>query len=257
MTNPSMQKLTIVVLTCNEAKHISHAIASALALNPAEVVVVDSGSEDTTVDLALQAGARVENLPWRGYVEQRNHSLSFCHTEWVLFLDADETLNPSIAISLNKVLCSAYNGADLKRHNYFLGQHIRCADEHVPRLLRVGAGRWQGGFVHERLNYDGPTQRINNAIEHAAWPDLATFFNKHQHYAKLMARTRFEKGQRVNPLHLFKPLWAIPKFLVLKGGLADGWRGIVYAMAYTIYSCQKILFQFELQETNAKSQKID
>ena len=242
-----MNSLSVVIIACNEERHIHACVQSAQLLEPLEILVIDSGSTDATRTLAQAAGARVLEQPWLGYVAQRQFGDSQARGEWILALDADEQITAAAAGEIQAATQRTdIQGAALTRRNWFLGSPLHCATEAIPRLARRGAGHWTGARVHERLRIEGPVTTIQAPIEHAAWPDLATYNRKHDLYARLMAEGRYAAGRRFRPWQLLSALWSLPKFLLLKGGWREGSRALVFACAHMIYSAKKSLYLFEL-----------
>lgn len=242
-----MTTLSVVIIACNEERHIHTCVQSAQLLEPLEVLVIDSGSTDRTRQLAEAAGARVLDHPWQGYVAQRTWAADQATGEWILALDADEQITAPAAREIRSLLGRPdLAGASLTRRNWFLGSPLHCATEAIPRLARRDRGQWHGARVHERLCITGHVVQVRAPIEHAAWPDLATYNRKHDHYARLMAESRYAVGRRFRPWQLLGALWSLPKFMVLKGGWRDGTRGLVFACAHMIYSAKKSLYLFDI-----------
>lgn len=243
-SNPEKLDLAVIVLAFNEARHISSCLeAIGNNLGPARLLLIDSESTDGTRELAATVpNVEIHIQPWLGYTKQRNTAMELVDSAWVLFVDADEILPPELAKEIRQIVHSGQaNGAELRRINYFLGEPIRCATEHIPRLVRRGKGVWEGDLVHERLAINGKIARTRHALLHDAWPTIDVFFRKHDQYAQLMAMSKREAYAGIGLL--FKPLGAPIKFLLLKGGILDGWRGWLYAFAYTLYSLRKAVLR--------------
>ena len=243
--------LAVVILTKNEEDQIQECIHSSFLLNPDEVIVIDSESDDRTQLLAAQNGAVVHSIPWQGYVKQRNSAYELTSCEWLFFLDADERMTPECALEIKAALNSSVNGAKVYRRNWFLERPLYCIEPAtLIRLGRRGHSWWIGGHVHEQLKIDGPTTTINAPILHRSWENLNEHLEKNQRYARLMADTTAEQGKKFSYWMLVRPLFTLPKYLLFRRGLLEGKRGLLFALTHFIYSLQKALFTLEDRISN-------
>jgi (heptosyl)LPS beta-1,4-glucosyltransferase len=231
LVNASAEKLPVsgVVIAKNEGDRIGRCVAS-LAAICSEVIVLDSGSGDDTVDVAIAAGGRVEQQPWLGFAAQKNAAIARASQPWVLLLDADEWLDADDLPRLRALFASGgIERADvwrLPRRTHFLGtalDHGGWGREQVERLFRPDL-RYQPSAVHEKL--DLSRRRIANVdvrIEHDTARSHAEYAAKLQRYARLWAQQRHDAGKRAGP-------WSAPlhaaaywiKNYILRGGFRDG-----------------------------------
>lgn len=239
--------LSVAVLTLNEERHLGGLLESLLPLEPDEVLVVDSGSTDRTLEIARGWGARAAGHEWEGFAGQRNWAFGQVGGDWVLFLDADERLTPALAREIrNRVAEGTHDGFRLRRRNYFLGKPLRCWwPDATVRLVRKGKGRWGGGRVHERMAVDGHVGTLRAPLLHDPHRGLADQFRTQLGYAELSAASRLEQGGRFRWPMLLGPAWNLIKFPFLKGGLLEGRRAWVFAISQAIYSMQKVLLLAE------------
>ncbi len=226
-------QLTVFIITKNEEKNIAKCILSVQELNP-EIIVVDSGSSDQTVQIARQAGAEVYTRPFDNFAAQKAFALNKVRTPWALNLDADETLTPQLCEEIRRVLPGTpYAGFLLHRQNYFLGKHMKHSDldkEYILRLVRTDGAHYDGKLVHEGLHADGPVGRLKAPFLHHSYNSIESYFTKFNEYTTLSARQMYANGRRFN---LFFVIVTIPfeffKRYVLKLGILDGMRGFLWA----------------------------
>ena len=181
-----------VVITKNEADRISRCLESMRGLC-AELLVVDSGSDDDTVAVATTLGARVVHQDWLGYAAQKNHAMSLATQPWLLLLDADEWLADGAADSIRTLFTgNLIEEADawvLTRHNWFLGRRLRQG-EPSERLVRPG-WRYLEALVHERPDLTGKRLRpLDAVIEHDTARSYADHLRKHATLGAATSRQR-------------------------------------------------------------------
>jgi len=229
--------LCVAVLALDEAARIETALRSVDWAG--ERLVLDSGSRDGTPDLARGLGARVLTRPFTDYAEQRDAALAAAGREWVLFLDADETVTPALAAEIARALGErgAAAGFELPRRN-FLGErwlrHGGLYPDHQLRLMRRDRARWVGA-VHERARVDGPVGRLVEPLEHRTYADRADLLRKVRRYAALEGRERAAHGE--SPLAMLARVpWRFVQVLLLRSGWRDGADGWAHAWALTLYA---------------------
>ncbi|MGH7763142.1 MAG: glycosyltransferase family 2 protein [Candidatus Dormibacteraceae bacterium] len=240
--------LTVVVLTLNEERNISDCLASARDAN--ELVVIDSGSTDSTRELAAAAGARVEVHPMVNFAEQRNYANSVATSDWVLHLDADERATPELMREIRTVTASGSEGGfNVPTLNIIFGAPLRHGGwypSHHLRLQRRGAGTW-GKEVHEMGSVTGGLGTLRNPIVHHSHPDVAAFIAKLNRYTTMEAGriggTAFSLSLRA----VLEPgLYFLYKYVVQQG-FRDGWRGLTIAALLAFYRCSGYLKALELR----------
>ncbi len=225
-------KLSCVVITLNEEANIDRCLAS-LGDLVHEIVLVDSGSTDGTREIADRFGARWFHQDWLGYVGQRNLALSLAKFDWVLVLDADEELSPTlreeIRETLNGPIPPGVTGFSMPRCVLYEGRWIRHGDWYPDRLTRLfqrRKGRYAGAKVHERLEVDGAVVPLRGDLHHYSFRDEADHVDRGRQYARLWAESRWEAGRRCGPL----APWTHAAFrwvrsYLLRGGFLDGRQG--------------------------------
>lgn len=239
-----MTRLTAIILTYNEAAHITDCIATVRFAD--DVLVFDSFSEDDTVTLAEAAGARVIQHVFRDYASQRNAALDAMRdSEWVLFVDADERVSPELAVEIETVLeRPEYAGWRVPRHNYIFGKLTRGAGwypDYQTRLLRVGSARYDPERqVHEVVQLDGELGTLTQPLTHYNYRDGAQFAAKQRRYAAYEARILYESGVRPKPRNfILQPYRQFKwRFFELKG-YRDGLHGLRLSLWMAWYEWRK------------------
>jgi len=225
-------RLSAVIITWNE-EHVLPGCLQRLVGLVDEVVVVDTGSTDRTVEIARAAGARVERVPWKGFSAAREAALAQAGGDWVLAIDADECVTPALADEIRRVLQTdvRVDGFEIRMAVMFLGQELRHGrlgrDWHL-RLVRRGRYRVVPRPIHEHLEVTGPTARLDAPLEHHTAASLSRYAEKIEWYAALGAEQFAERGVRYRWWDALRlPLvfaWrAVFGLHVLDGGLGLVW----------------------------------
>jgi glycosyltransferase involved in cell wall biosynthesis len=246
-------KLSVTIITLNEAAHIGAAIDSASWAD--EVIVVDAGSSDGTIDIARSKGARVATRAWSGYVDQKNHAASLAQHDWILSLDADERVTPELASEIRSLLAvePSRKGYRVPRVTFHLGRWMRTTDfypDYQTRLYDRRAARWQGRHVHESVAVDGGAGQLRHELQHYSYRDLQDHLDRINHYSTLAARQMHEAGRRAGPLDLLvHPPAAFLRNYVLRRGFLDGTAGLTLSAvnAYSVFL--KFAKLWELQKS--------
>lgn len=230
--------LSIALITFNEVARLPACLASVAFAD--EVVVVDNGSTDGTVELARSLGARVLQTPdWPGFGPQKNRAVDMATGEWVLSIDADEQVTPELRAQILATIakggadgCVAYN---ISRRSSYCGQYMRHSGwypDRVLRLFRRGHARFSDHAVHESLHADGPVGLLEGDLLHQSFADFESVLDKVNRYSSASAKALAARGKRGS---LGKALahgwWAFFRTYVLKRGFLDGQLGLALAIS--------------------------
>jgi glycosyltransferase involved in cell wall biosynthesis len=225
--------LTVTIIAANEADRIGRAIQSVTFAD--EVLVVDSGSTDDTVAVARALGAKVIQTDWPGYREQKNRAAGWAKNDWVLGLDADEYIDSTLAASIKAALIDPkVAGFEMDRQGHWMGAPITRGTWRPDRSVRLfdrRRGAWAGGSVHERVEVEGPTDRLAGDIQHHPFRDLNEQLGDMQRYADLFVSDALDAGRRARLIDVvIRPTAHFLKALILKQGFRDGVRGLCLAV---------------------------
>ena len=216
-----------------------------------EIVVVDSGSTDRTVEIAEKRATRVVHNPWPGYVAQKNFALEQTGGEWILCLDADERVTPALRSAIETALAGnpACAGFEMRRHVFYLGRWIDHGGWYPDwklRLVRRGRARWGGVDPHDKLLPDGPVARLDADLVHLSYRDFAAHLRTVQRFSDVVADGWAREGRRFSVLRaLLHPPVKFFECFVWKRGFRDGWPGFVIAATSAFYVFAKHVKLFE------------
>ncbi|MBK8096814.1 MAG: glycosyltransferase family 2 protein [Planctomycetes bacterium] len=203
-----------------------------------EVVVVDSGSTDGTVQLARGLGARVvTNTPFPGHRQQKQFAVEAARHDWVFCLDADERATPALQQRVRDLAAAGLAGAgyEMPRSNWYLGKVVRAGlfwPDRKIRLFDRRTARWGGTNPHDRVEVPAGAlvTRLEESIEHLSYRDFRHHVRTIDSFTAIAARALAADGRRTNPFDLLvRPPAVFVKSLLLKRGFLDGWRGVVIA----------------------------
>jgi glycosyltransferase involved in cell wall biosynthesis len=232
-----MTGLSSIIITRNEEANIAACIASVAFAR--EIIVVDSGSSDRTVDIARAAGAKVfSTADWPGFGPQKNRALAHATRPWVLSIDADERITPALRAEIERVVndpAPRFHAWDMPRKSSFCGQdmlHSGWYPDRVTRLFRRERGRFSDDAVHERVIVEGGTGHLRNEMLHTTYPDLETMLAKLDRYSTASAQAMFERGRTSSLLGaIVRAKWAFVRTYLLRLGFLDGRMGFVLALS--------------------------
>ena len=254
-----MPKLSVTVITKNEAADLGAALASVAWAD--EIVVVDSHSSDTTVDVARQYTPRVVVREWPGYVDQKNHAASIASNDWILSLDADERVTPELAREIQSRLSAdpRESAFRIPRVTWHLGRWVRTTDWYPDYQLRLydrRAAAWTGRYVHEAVTVRGATGQLAGELQHYAFRDIADHLETIDRYTTYAARQMHEAGRPAGALQIVgHPPLAFLRNYLARGGIRDGLPGFIISALNAYYVFLKFAKLWELQQ--ARNREIE
>lgn len=236
-----MIDLTVVILTKNEEENITDVIKNAAQLTK-NILIVDSGSADKTVELAKAVGARVIYRVWdNDFSAQRNFALRYITTEWVLYLDADERLTEIIIAEIKKVINENKKALyKFERRTSAFGKDFKygvLSPDYVKRMFPVKDAKWQGN-VHEAVVTELPVIKLKGYIKHYTYKDFEQYISKMNTYSSIWAENSNKKAGFIKDI-VFRPIFAFIKMYVIQLGFLEGWLGFVLAANYSLYTLNK------------------
>jgi glycosyltransferase involved in cell wall biosynthesis len=253
--SPVKPRITAVVLMQDEAPHVYPCLHTLRWAD--DLVVVDGGSEDGTVWLARDAGARVIERAWDHWTGQRNFALSCVRTPWVFFVDADERVPPELAHEIRVAVGRASqsgtpSGFWVPRQNLILGQWVRHAGwypDYQLRLFRTDRGRYDAARrVHELVQLDGTAERLSAHLIHHNYVTWGELWRKQLRYARSEAAQLHAQGVRARPRNfVLQPLRELNRRYITWGGYRGGALGLQLSL---LLALANVVMYVELRRLN-------
>lgn len=255
------EKLSVTVITYNEEDNITDCLESLKWAD--EIVVVDCGSSDRTVEISGKYTDRVFHNPWPGHKEQKNFAVAKASHLWILSIDADERVTYELRDYILKELQSPhFNGYRFPRKNHFLGKWLRHGGwypDHVLRLFRKDKGYFGGINPHDKVVIEaGMVGTVPVPLLHFTYKSFSQYESKIISYSSIAARMKYEAGRKFPFISVLTPVKTLTKFIevyFIKLGLLDGYLGLVVAMASSYSAFWKYAKIWELKTQNRSSSR--
>jgi glycosyltransferase involved in cell wall biosynthesis len=244
--------LSVIIIALNQEANIGPCLETVRFAD--EIVVVDTGSTDRTVELARTKGARVIVTAWRGFAGTKNFALDQARGDWVFSLDTDERVPEALKDEILAVVRAdgPLNGYRAPRKNYFGGRwvrHLGWYPDYTLRLWRRSQGRFRDREVHEEVEVAGPVGTLKTPLDHYSYQNLEEYAARQERYARLAAREMFKQGRRPRPGELWwRPLFTFLKLYFLKKGFLEGSLGLALARQGSQYNFLKYYYLQELNQ---------
>lgn len=256
--------LAIIVLTLNEERHLRGCLASVTGLAE-RLLVIDSGSQDRTTEIARMSGADVVDRPFTGFASQRNAALDLVDQPWVLFLDADERVTPALRREIQEAIRQApddISGYWLPRRNWMFGRDLQGGGwwpDYQLRLLRRGRARYQASReVHEVVDLDGEAGRLTAPLRHLNYDSVTEFREKQLRYACLRVDVLQAEGQYPRKrTFIGQPVREFWRRFVSHDGYRDGMLGFFLATAMAWYELRSWLWLRQRQAEDRHKEPIE
>ena len=231
MTTGSRLPVSAVLITRNAADQLDECLASLAFAD--EILVVDSGSDDGSLEIAARHGARVIDKDWMGFGRQKQYAVEQAKNDWVLCLDADERVSPELARSIALALVAPQAPVyRMARRNRFLGRWLSHGEGYPDWNLRLfdrKEARWSDDPVHEKVLYAVTPGTLDGDLLHESATDLADYLAKQNRYTSLAAEQLHANGRRAGLAVLaLSPLVRFVKFYLFRLGFLDGVPGLIH-----------------------------
>jgi glycosyltransferase involved in cell wall biosynthesis len=232
-------RLSVSIICFNEEQNLRRCLESVSWAD--EIVVVDSFSQDRTLEIAKEYTGRVFERGWTGYRDQKNFALSKCNGEWILSLDADEEVPDALREEVQEEIRRSRKkeGYRIPRRSYYQGRWINHSGFYPDRQLRLfkrGLGAWVGGRVHERVEVQGRVGHLKNDLLHYPYGGtISGMLGKVDAFSSLTAEDMYDRGKRYHLRQLIvRPVTKFMEVYVLKLGFLDGLPGFIIASMSSI-----------------------
>lgn len=244
-------KLSIVIITLNEEANLRRCLSS--VPEGSEIIVVDSGSTDQTLEVAKEFGARTFTNTFVDYASQKNFACDQATGEWIFSIDADETIDRELEKDVLETISKPlrYNAFRVRRSLFFMGKKLsfgKTTDWPI-RLFKRDKARFEGE-VHEKLAVDGETSTLNKGkITHFSYDDLSDYFQRFNKYTSMVAKKNQASGKKASKVNLYGRFWV--EFFtryIARLGILDGYPGYCYALISSFYAYMKYAKLDELEK---------
>jgi glycosyltransferase involved in cell wall biosynthesis len=256
-------KISATIITLNEEENIREACESLAWAD--EIVVVDSGSTDKTVEIAEACGARVTIREWKGFSAQKQFAAEQTLNDWIFSLDADERVSEELEASIATLRKKSDNelagGYRVARRSYYQERWIKGGGWYPDwqlRLYKKSVGHWEPRLIHESVKMESAArvEKLAGDILHYSGKDAAYHHRMiGERYAPLAAQQMLEEGRRTTPL---KIATAAPSAFIgsyiLKGGFRDGLAGLSIASFAAHHAFLKHIMLWEKQKAESRKQ---
>jgi glycosyltransferase involved in cell wall biosynthesis len=252
--------LSVIIITKNEAEHIERCLSSVSWAD--EIIVLDSGSTDNTVELCEVYTDKVFVTDWPGFGVQKQRALAKAQGDWVLSIDADEIVTPELKQEITlAVHQERYSGYEIPRLSSYCGRQMRHGGwwpDHVLRLFRRECGQFTDSAVHERIVVQGEIGQLKTPLLHDAFVNLDEVLHKVNSYSTLGAKMLYQRGVRSSfSKAVLKGFWAFIRTYWLKSAFLDGRQGLMLSISNaegTYYKYLKLL-EMQSRESTTASEK--
>ncbi len=250
-------KLSVVIITFNEEKNIRQCLESVKGMD--EIIVVDSFSNDKTVEICREYTGKVIQQKWLGYVAQKQFALEQACGEWIMLLDADERISPEASVEIkSKILLGSpsVNGFIFPRHSFYLGRWINHGGwypDYKLRLVRKGFARWGGEDPHDKLILNGKAEFLQGEILHYVYTEISHQLKTVNSFSQITVEQWNKKGKKSNLFQLFfRPPIKFFETYFYKRGFLDGMPGFLIAVITSFYVFFKFAKLWELNNNGKK-----
>lgn len=248
-------KVTACIICKNEERNIRDCLESVKWAD--EIVVVDSGSTDRTVEIAKEYTPNVFFNEWRGYNAQREFAMAKATSDWVFCLDADERCTPELRDAIRASLSDGVDGFYVKRHTYYLGRWINHGGWYPDwklRVVRRGQAKCTGIEPHDLIEVPGPTARLHADLLHYTYANFSAQLRQIDKFSDVFRDRWIQEGRKPSLLMmLLHPWWKFFEVYLFKLGLLDGRAGFVIAVATAFYTFAKHVKLWEAKTCASRS----
>lgn len=246
------RSVSAIIIVKNEENNIRACLDSVKWVD--EIVVIDSGSTDSTEDVCREYTDKYFFMEWQGFGVQKQRALDRATSEWVLSIDADERVGEGLKDEIIGVLDTDKNieasGFFVPRRSTYLGRKIRYCGWYPDYVLRLAAreqASFTNDYVHEKLEVGGDVGKLQNDLFHFPYKNMGHNYRKINDYSDIAAREMFKSGKTVTwPMVFLRSFFAFIRVLILKRGILDGWQGVALSLTSSVHVFLKYVKLMEL-----------
>ena len=249
-------KISCVIITLNEEENIRRSLSAVKWCD--EIIVVDSGSTDKTIETCNELGCKVYHKDFDGYGEQKRYAVSLAQNDWVLNIDADEVVSDELGKEIENILRAEridHIGFALPRMLIFLGKKFKYgkeSKEYYIRLFNKNFSDFSKDKVHEKVELDGEAKKLKGAFYHYSYINIEQYFKKFNSYTTEAATELYKagnKGRKPLAIVLGFPVYFFKNYFVNRNFL-NGIPGFLWALFSSLYPVVKYfkLWSFWVQK---------
>lgn len=256
------EKLTVIVPTFNEGENLQACLESVAWAD--EIMVVDSGSTDATLEIARRFTDRILEHEYINSATQKNWAIPKATHSWVMIVDADERVTPGLKKEIQKVLeAPKYHGYSIGRLNHFLGHPLHHGgwspkEDRNVRLFMRDKGRYEDKEVHADVVVKGSVGHLEHPLVHHSYKSLDQYFKKMDRYTRWAAMDIVKRGKPVRWYHItLRPLGDFIRLYFMKLGFLDGFPGLIIALLSAYYVMVKYSRAWEMEKKGLDTQRAN
>ncbi len=247
-----MEKLSVSIITKNEESNIERCLDAVKWAD--EILVVDSGSTDKTLEICKKYGCNIIETQWMGFGKTKKFAVDNAKYNWILSVDADEVVSTQLNVKIQSILSNPeYNAYKIKRISYYLGKRIKyCGWQNdLPlRLFNRNYGNFNEKIIHEYVDTKEPIGIINECILHYTYQSVNHHFNRMKNYAVLSAMEKYESNKYSSIIKaVFNAILKFVKMYFIKFGFLDGKHGFLLSLNSSAGIYLKYINLWEMNNT--------
>lgn len=249
--------ISACIITLNEEDNLERCLSGLDFVD--EIIVLDSGSTDRTLDIAKKFTKNVFFREFDNYANQKNHAIRIAKNEWILTLDADEEIGSQLReeiLQLKEEDWKAFDGFFIPRLTYYLHTWIHHSGWYPDlqiRLFRKSRGEFQGGLVHETISMNSPARKLRSPVLHYSYRSISDHLQYIDRYTTLYAMEKFRKGKRSGMAKAFvKMFYKFWWSYIFRLGFLDGRAGFAVCTIGAYYNFLKYLKLYELERNKER-----
>lgn len=245
-----MNKVSVTIITLNEERNIRRCLESVKWAD--EIVVVDSGSTDRTLQICRSFGCTIVETEWLGYGRTKQLAVESASNDWIFSLDADEEMTSELTQRIQRILlqqdpdCYGYR---INRRSFYLGKlvkHSGWTSDFPLRFFHRQHGHFSDKAVHEGVELSGPVGQINEILLHYTFPTLSSHLEKIKTYSQLGALEKAQSGKTAGVCGaVLRGMLEFIRIYVFKAGFLDGKHGLILAINSSFAAYMKYLMLWE------------
>ena len=248
-----MNKVSVTIIAFNEEENIEDALKSVHWAE--EIIVVDSGSTDSTIEISKKYTDKVFFNKWEGFAKQKSFALAKAQNDWVLSLDADERISEELKEEIQNSDLTSADGYYIRRKNYFLDKAIKYCGwgyDYQLRLFKKNKTKLTDRLVHEGFEVNGKTSRLQNQMIHLTHTDLKKTFAKINDYSTLEAEEKYNRKKINGFTMVLYPLIAFIQHYFFRKGFLDGVHGLMVSINHAMTKLQVYMKIWEINNVKKK-----